>query len=423
MREEVPILRVRMLGGEEITYQKNPVLHSRNSMTRSMKLLLILLYHLSDGIARNRLLEELYGRKEVLDGANSLRVACHRLKKILLDAGLPEYEYISVKNGIYRFEAPVKIEIDAHIFRELIERAGREKNPDKKIKLLKKACHMYNGEFLKDFSGEEWVLIESLHYKNLYTEALLQVCEYLKEQREYEEILKICEPACELYPFDEWQSVRIDCFIALNQYKEALKEYEDTANLFFVELGISPSERMMNQLKAMSGHISKSPQDIREIKGNLREETMEEGAYYCSLPSFRDGYRLVRRIMERNGQSIYLMLYTITDGNGHPMESSEKLTEMSEQLFEAIKHSLRRCDSFTRYNSAQFLILLVGTNRENCEQILHRIQYHFSREHHSWSRNLEGYISSVADMEQEKMGLAFDKWCEEEEDGKYEVTY
>lgn len=286
------------------------------------------------------------------------------------------------------------------------------------MKLLKKACHMYSGEFLKDFSGEEWVLIESLHYKNLYTESLLQVCEYLKEQREYEEVLKICEPACELYPFDEWQSVRIDCLIALHQYKEALKEYEDTANLFFIELGISPSERMMNQLKAMSGHISKSPQDIREIKGNLKEETIEEGAYYCSLPSFRDSYRLVRRIMERNGQSIYLMLCTITDGSGHPMESSARLTEMSARLFEAIKHSLRRCDSFTRYNPAQFLILLVGTDRENCEQILSRIRHYFSDKHDSWSRNLEGYISSVADVEQEKGGLAFDRWSREQEDDK-----
>ena len=418
MKEDVPTLRVRMLGGEEIIYGKIPVLHSRNTITRSMKLFLILLYHMKEGIARNRLLEELYGRKEVLDGANSLRVACHRLKKMLIDAGLPEYEYISIAGGIYHFEAPIKVEVDAHIFRGLIEQAKREKVQDKKIRLLKKACVMYSGEFLKGLSGEEWVLIESLHYKNMYTEALQQVCEKLKEQREYEEVLKICEPACELYPFDEWQSIRIDCFIALNQYKEALKEYEDTANLFFVELGISPSERMMNQLKLMSNHISKSPQDIREIKGNLKEEPMEDGAYYCSLPSFRDGYRLVRRIMERNGQSIYLMLYTITDSGGRPMEHSEKLTAMSETLYQAIKQSLRRCDSFTRYNPAQFLILLVGTNRENCEQILNRIKHHFSNEHKSWSNNLDCYISSVADMESEKAGLSFDDWYGKEEHEK-----
>ncbi len=155
MKEEMPTLRVRMLGGEEITYGNIPVLHSRNSITRSMKLFLILLYHMKEGIARNRLLEELYGRKEVLDGANSLRVACHRLKKILIDARLPEHEYIVISNGIYRFKAPVKVEVDAHIFRGLIEQAGQEKVQDKKIHLLKKACVMYSEKFLKGLSGEE----------------------------------------------------------------------------------------------------------------------------------------------------------------------------------------------------------------------------------------------------------------------------
>lgn len=94
------------------------------------------------------------------------------------------------------------------------------------------------------------------------------------------------------------------------------------------------------------------------------------------------------------------------------------MTAMSETLYQAIKQSLRRCDSFTRYNPAQFLILLVGTNRENCEQILNRIKHHFSNEHKSWSNNLDCYISSVADMESEKVGLSFDDWYGKEEHEK-----
>ena len=46
---------------------------------------------------------------------------------------------------------------------------------------------------------------------------------------EYEEVLALCDSAFWMYPFDEWQSVRIECFIWLNRFKEALKEYEDTA--------------------------------------------------------------------------------------------------------------------------------------------------------------------------------------------------
>lgn len=410
MEERLPVLQVRMFGGERVLYGKDPIFHHKGTVSRVLRLLMILLYNSPAGIARSSLLEDLYGRKEVSDGANSLRVACHRLKKTLIDAGLPDYEYISVKNGIYRFECPMKVEIDAVIFRELLEKAQKEKNPAKRADLQKKACRMYSGEFLKDLSGEEWVLIEGIKYKELYTDALQQVCEYLKEQREYEEILRLSGPACEIYPFDEWQAVRIDCYIALKRYKDGLKEYEDTAKLFFEELGISPSERMLEQMKILSGHLSTAPQDISEIKSGLKEKNREEGAYYCSLPSFRDGYRLIRRIMERNGQSIYLMLCTITDGSGRPMENGEKLEQMSDILYQAIRCSLRRCDSFTRYSPAQFLVLLVGTNGENCRLISDRITRFFSKEHKSWSRNLDCYISSVADMENMKpSSLGFQK--------------
>ena len=38
----------------------------------------------------------------------------------------------------------------------------------------------------------------------------------------------------------------------MKRYKEAMREYEDTAKLFFEELGISPSERLMSQFEQMS---------------------------------------------------------------------------------------------------------------------------------------------------------------------------
>lgn len=138
-------------------------------------------------------------------------------------------------------------------------------------------------------------MLESVQYKKKYTYALEEICDYMIEQREYETVLKLCDTASELYPFDEWQSVQVDCLMALNRYKEAIQIYEDTAKLFFEELGISPSEKMMNQFKEMSAKMSHKPQAINEIKGGLKEDEEEDGAFYCNLPSFRDGYRLVRR--------------------------------------------------------------------------------------------------------------------------------
>lgn len=407
IEEKLPVLKVHMLGGFSMEYGDKPISFRRNTATKSMKLLQILLHCGEGGIARGKLLESLYGREELADVANNLRVTSHRLKKMLVDAGLPEYDYIQIKSGIYRWSSPMEVEVDVHVFSNLVDSSKTETSEDKKIQLLKSACEVYHGEFLPGLSGEDWVLLESVQYKKKYTQALSQVCDSLMKQLEYETVLDLCEKASELYPFDEWQSVQVDCLMALNRYKEAIQLYEDTAKLFFEELGISPSEKMMNQFNEMSAKMSHKPQAINEIKGGLKEDEEEDGAFYCNLPSFRDGYRLVRRIIERSGQSVYLMLCTVTDGKGRPMENKEKLAAMTDELYDAVKHCLRRGDSFTKYSPTQFLILLVGTNQENCSMIFDRISRYFAREHKSWEQYLEYYVSSIADVENDNSRISF----------------
>lgn len=241
-------------------------------------------------------------------------------------------------------------------------------------------------------------MTECVQCKELYTSALQRLCHWLMEQGEYHQVLQLLEPACEMYPFDDWQAVKIDCYIALNRLKDALKEYEDTAKMLFEELGITPSSRMIQQFNALSDHISNRPQMISEIKGNLMENPEGEGAFYCSFPGFRDTYRMLRRGMERSGQSIYLVVFTLKDSKGRPMEFSERLDDMSERLHQAIQNSLRTSDSFTKYNRSQFLVLLTGTNEENCQIAVNRIISNFAKEHKSWVYRLEYSVASLLDV-------------------------
>ena len=409
MNIQLPVLKVQMLGGLSLMYGEEPISFSRNTTTKAMKLLQILLYYGEKGISRNKLIENLYKAEELADAPNSLRVTSYRLKKMLVNMGLPEHNYIRISKGIYFWNGPMRTDVDVHQFCDLIQRAEDETDMEKQMQVLREACLLYKGELLPGSSEEEWVLIEGVQLKKMYSGALQQLCEYLWNKEEYEEILRLCEPACAMYPFDEWQAVRIDCFMAMNRYQEAMKEYESTAKLFFEELGISPSEKMIDQFKYMSERMSSTPQTIRGIKSRLREEEIEAGAFYMTLPSFRDSYRLVRRIMERNGQSVYLMLCSLVDSKGAPLEDADKLSAMSGELMSAIKHCLRKGDSFTRYNPSQFLILLVGTNKENCGLIFERIERYFSREHKSWKKYLEFYITSLADADKDSAQIVFQK--------------
>lgn len=402
MDQQEPILYVNMLGKFALTYGNCQISFKTPASAKSLKLLKILLYAtaVDGGIYRTKLMEALYYQEDLCDIANNLRVTTHRLKKQLVQAGLPEYDYIQIDNGIYRWNSPMPTKIDALEFEQLIKSAKEESDPKTQAELCLQACTLYRGTFLPLSSEDDWVISNSIKYKKLYEYAFLYLCDYLKCHREYEKILDIATTAIQIYPFEEWQTIKIDALIALNRYKEAQNYYEETSKMFFEELGISPSEKMMKLFEEMSIKMGRSHQTTKEIKDVLAVTDYKSGAFYCSLPSFRDNYRLISRMMDRIDISVQVMICSVTDGHGHPMENKEKLEVLSEELHKAIRSSLRRGDCFTKYSPSQFLILVIGATQENCNMIFKRIVGRFSQEHKSWKKFVEYSVFSISEIEQ-----------------------
>lgn len=59
MSDHLPVLKVRLFGGFSASYGEIPVSFGRNTTTKAMKLLQILLYHGDTGISRDKLLDDL----------------------------------------------------------------------------------------------------------------------------------------------------------------------------------------------------------------------------------------------------------------------------------------------------------------------------------------------------------------------------
>ena len=146
MNVQLPVLRVQMLGGLSLMFGEKPISFSRNTTTKAMKLLQILLYYGEKGISRNKLIENLYKAEELADAPNSLRVTSYRLKKLLVNMGLPEHNYIKISKGIYFWNGPMETEVDVHRFFDLIRRADEEEDVDRQMDLLREACLLYKGE-------------------------------------------------------------------------------------------------------------------------------------------------------------------------------------------------------------------------------------------------------------------------------------
>lgn len=139
------------------------------------------------------------------------------------------------------------------------------------------------------------------------------------------------------------------------------------------EFGVKPSERLNECMRQLETVLPSSKASLEQLQEVLKEEDVSRGAYYCPFPSFIDTYRTVSRMLERSGQSAYLMMCWITDKQGHRIEQRSQVAQVMPQVGEAIHSALRRGDIYTRAEDDRFLILLMGINRENCSIVIQRI--------------------------------------------------
>lgn len=399
-------LMVQMLGGFSMSYDGKEITFGKNRISKSMQLLQLMLYN-KKGISRSKVVDILYGRGGLSDPSNNLRVTVYRLRKILEESELPPGEYFTTENAMFRWSDSIPLCVDVLEFQRLIDQASEETQKERRIAVLECVLSWYRGDFLPKLSGEDWVILETVHYKKEYEDALEEVLEYYRETKRYRDMLRLAAEASSIYPFDEWQTYKIDALIGMGREKEAYKVYEETTRIFIEELDVHPSPEMEEHLRRLGSRFTNVPQAIKDIKGGLlQEKETENGAYYCSLPSFIDEYRLIRRMGERIDKSVYLMLCTLTDGKGNPLESGDKLTKMSEHFKNAIKVSLRKGDTYTQYSTNQFLILLLGTNEENSRIIADRITRTFSAEHKYWKNCVDYYVTSAIDSEDEGTNIS-----------------
>ncbi len=399
------VLKAKMLGGFSIYYEGREIALDRNTTSKSMQLLQILLMNIeAGGIAKTSLADSLYGREEVENKNGSLNNTIFRLKKQLKSAGFPDANYVVIKRGMCRWEdEAIPVKVDAIEFEKLIEKGRRTEDRAERTETFLEACRLYTGEFLPNMVGEDWVAVRNVHYQELYEESLRKLFGWLQAEDRYEEILQLATTAAAIYPFNDWALWQIDSLIAMSRFREAMEIYEKVTKLFFDELGLPPSPEMLERARLMAERISQSSGVIHDIKQRIRERQKFPGAYYCTYPSFVDIYHVISRMMERNGMSVYLMLCTLKYTGGD-MGSEEREQVISRALRDSIMEVLRRGDFYTRYNTQQYLIMLPEINQENCAKVSARIDRAFSKKVRRNDFQVNYYVASVAEIDEDAAG-------------------
>ena len=371
-------LQIQLFGGLAITYEGKSISIGKNKTSKYIQLLEIVWLSGKDGISKDSLMNILYDREEQSNLNNSFNNLIYQMHKQLKKSGLPDCDYVVNVDGVFYTDDNVEITSDAVDFFDLVTKAREANDQAEEMKLYKEAFDLYRSELLPELSTQEWVIIKSVQLQKMYSECVVALGEYYNKRKDYESMFRIYKKAADLYPDDEWQIGEINALIGMDSYKEAYRVYNETVRYYTDELGVTPSNDLMDCYNKMSRQITNMPSKILQIRDDILEHRENvaghsSAAYDCSYPSFIDAYHILSRNMERTGQSVYMMLLTLVDYEGKKISNQSKLETKGRLLQEAVSYTLRQGDTYCKYSSSQYLLLLVGTSKESCKIVYRRI--------------------------------------------------
>ena len=375
---------VQMLGGFSLTVGDKILDLGNNSKANFLKLTEIVMLRGFGGVSKRDLIDGIFGHKALLDENNSLNNLLHQARTQLKKAGMPGKKIIDGKRGVYAPEIHADYEyvLDVQEFEDICIKAKNEKKEEKKLSLYRKAFAVYKGELLPEFATDYWVILESVRLKRLYDDVIDFLGKHYKNREEYEELFGLYDKANKIYPDNGWQIEMIDALILRKDYKTAYELYTKCAHYYQDELEVPIPEALRSCYDRLSDNVRVVTDDIRQIQANIvrKDEKLKSemgakklGAYLCPFTSFIDVYHVLRRNLERRGSSIFMMLCTLVDYEGKPIHNQDKLNARAEILEQSLSEGLRKGDVYTKYSPSQYLILLIGTKREDCAIIYQRI--------------------------------------------------
>lgn len=371
--EEKDILVVHTLGDFRMTWNGKAIVSGARD-SQFIRLMEILIHSGSQGLPRATLEDLLFDNSNSDDPGHLLRSVIYNAKKKLQKAGLPDVNYIVFRDGAYYWTDEISVSEDAREFEQLVREAGQETDPQKKADLYQQACYQYTGEFLPHQTSLIWVVQEDLRYRDMFCECMEQAVEGCRNAGDYREMERLGRYASKILPLSEWEGVTLEALLSLEQHEKAMEFYDKTVELYMKELGVQPSFDIKEMIEKFGGKIQRGHSKISDIQKRLTEDDdMKPGGTIYSYPVFEGVYRMVQRMLERGGQSVYLMLCTLVDGKGKAIEDSELIEKLTPKLESAICKSIRRSDAACRYGNGQYLILLINISQEKCSIIENRI--------------------------------------------------
>ncbi|MEI6100636.1 MAG: bacterial transcriptional activator domain-containing protein [Eubacteriales bacterium] len=366
------ILKVKLFGDFSVTRNGEPVDFNGDLGCNAKLLLQFLICKLDREVGQDEIVENLFSNGNTdRDPVQILKESMDALREAIGRDCIQGEESLCINRS-------VTWDIDVEQFEIAVKNALSEgDNTERRLGFCLDALAAYSGEFLPESSGFAWVTPYVLRYQEMCYYCVKTVYRIYTDKRDLLPMIGLLERVMAIYPLEEeFRILYISSLYSLDRIKEAVEDYEFFTTLLYDELGIAPSEEMLDLYKKITGTLNSFASSIAFIRTDLVEEAKGRGAYYCNYQSFTNTYRFVVRHIERSGQTAFLMLVTFCDADSDTA-LNKKMQKISLTFHNVLHGALRRGDVYARYSPTQFILLLMDIGEENCKIVSGRIQERF----------------------------------------------
>lgn len=117
--------------------------------------------------------------------------------------------------------------------------------------------------------------------------------------------------------------------------------------------------------------------DMEIVKHLIAEKNKPTGAYKVEYEGFKHIFQFISRYSDRKETDIEIILFTISKQDGNMIDPL-MLSDAMFDLENIIKVSLRIGDVATKYSSCQYLVMLIGADKVNPEDVVKRVMNNYS---------------------------------------------
>lgn len=362
-----------MFGTFSIEAGENRLSCLQNRSKKTWILLAYLICQKGRTTSKKELIQLLWGETPSLaDPENTLKITFHRLR-LLLNQLWPGagHELILFQENGYTWNTSIPVDIDIEQFDRLY--SCNCETEDLRIQNLQKILSLYTGDFLADFSTENWVTPIAAKYHTQYINVILEIIPFLTHHHDHKQIVHLCQKASKLEPYHEMLHLHfMKSLVKLNDKAGALEIYKQLSRDLFHDFGLRPGKEIREYYRYIANSLNTNTLSLHHILNTLAEP-VSPGALQCDYEQFIVLCHAQGRILNQNGYTAHIALISVTGRLDSKPLSLPSVRKSMTSLADAIHLNLSPNHIFAQCSSCQYVILFPYDDYENSTALCRKI--------------------------------------------------